>query len=310
MARFKTRRSSGGFKAFLLAVSVHVVLVGLLVIGFRWQSTPLAPPKPEQIVQAKAVNEPEVDLEIERLKKQEEHKRREETEKQRREDEAKKKSEADKKAEAEKKRKAEEQKLTDVKRKLEEEQKHKAEAEKKRKAEEQKALDAKRNLDDDQKRKIEAEKQPKADEQRKRADAKKAKEKKLEDETRRKENERALKELLAADENARQQQRRQEEQTQQAKIEIAKYEALIKQKVERSWARPASAEKGMECIVRVRLVQSGEVMQALVVRSSGNDVFDRSVENAVYKASPLPLPEDKSLFGEFREIEFLFKPED
>lgn len=282
MARFKTRRSSGGVKAFLLAVSVHVVLVGLLVIGFRWQSTPLAPPKPEQIVQAKVVNEPEVDLEIERLKKQEEHKRREETEKQRREDEAKKKAEAAKQAEAEKKRKAEEQK----------------------------ALDAKRKLEEEQKRKAEPEKKPKADDQQKLADAKKAKEKKLEDEARRKEAERSLKEQLAVEEETRQQQRRQEEQTQQAKIEIAKYKALIKHKVERSWARPPGADKNLECLVRVRLVQSGEVMQALVVRSSGNDVFDRSVENAVYKASPLPLPEDKSLFGEFRELDFECRPEE
>ena len=127
---------------------------------------------------------------------------------------------------------------------------------------------------------------------------------------RRKEAERNLKEQLAVVEKSRQQQRRQEEQTQQAKSEIAKYEALIKQKVERSWARPPSAQKGMECIVRVRLVLSGEVIQAQVLRSSGNAAFDRSVENAVYKASPLPLPEDKALFDHFRELEFKFKPGD
>jgi hypothetical protein len=33
------------------------------------------------------------------------------------------------------------------------------------------------------------------------------------------------------------------------------------------------------------------------------------VENAVYKASPLPLPEDKDLFEHFRELELRFRPE-
>ncbi len=290
MVRLTIRRPSGGYKAFILAVMVHAALVGLLVIGFRWQATPLAPPSTEKIVQAKTVNEPEVNQEIERLKKQEERQRRAEAERQRREDEAKKKAEAAKQAEAEKKRKAEEQKALDAKRKLEEDQKRKAEAEKKSKAE--------------------PEKKRKADEQQRLADAKKAKEKKLEDEARRKENERALKEQLAAEEKARQQQRRQAEQMQQAMGEIDKYRALIKQKVERNWARPPGAEKNLECPVRVRLIQSGEVIQAKVVRSSGNPAFDRSVENAVYKASPLPLPDDKSLFSEFRELEFIFKPEE
>lgn len=282
MVRLSIRRPSGGFKAFLLALIVHAVLVGLLVIGFRWQATPLAPPSSEKIVQAKALNEPEVNQQIERLKKQEERKRREEAERQRRQDQAKKKIEAAKQAEAEKKRKAEEKKALDAKRKPEEDQKRKAEAEKKRKAEEQQKL----------------------------ADAKKAKERKLEDEKRRKDDERALKEQLAADEKARQQQRRHAEQIEQAKSEIDRHKAMIRQKVERNWARPPGAEKDLECLVQVRLIQSGEVIQAKVVRSSGNPLFDRSVENAVYKASPLPIPDDKSLFSEFRELDFKCRPEE
>jgi len=282
MLRLSIRRPSGGFKAFLLALMVHAVLVALLVIGFRWQTAPLAPPSTEKIVQAKALNEPEVNQQIERLKKQEERQRRAQAEKQRREDAAKKKVEAAKQAEAEKKRKAEEKKALDAKRKPEEDQKRKAEAERKRKAEDQQKL----------------------------ADAKKAKQRKLEDEKRRADDERALKEQLAADEQARQQQRRHAEKIEQAKSEIDKYKALIRQKVERNWARPPGAEKSLECLVQVRLIQSGEVIQAKVVRSSGNPLFDRSVENAIYKASPLPLPDDKDLFSEFRELDFQCRPEE
>ena len=87
------------------------------------------------------------------------------------------------------------------------------------------------------------------------------------------------------------------------------YIALIRQKVSRNWARPPGSEKGLQCTVMVKLAPGGEVIQATVVRSSGDAVFDRSVENAVYKASPLPLPQEADLFEYFREIEFLFNPE-
>ncbi len=90
---------------------------------------------------------------------------------------------------------------------------------------------------------------------------------------------------------------------------MARIESLIRQKVERNWVRPAGWTKGMECVVRVRLAPTGEVMNATIARPSGSPAFDRSVENAVYKASPLPLPEDKGLFEHFRELELRFRPE-
>jgi colicin import membrane protein len=45
-----------------------------------------------------------------------------------------------------------------------------------------------------------------------------------------------------------------------------------------------------------------------IVQSSGDPVFDRSVESAVYKAAPLPIPPDAALFTYFRQINFVFKP--
>ena len=60
--------------------------------------------------------------------------------------------------------------------------------------------------------------------------------------------------------------------------------------------------------MKVRLIPGGDVVSVSVVRSSGDPVFDRSVETAVLKASPLPLPEDPALFKHFREINFNFDP--
>ena len=93
-----------------------------------------------------------------------------------------------------------------------------------------------------------------------------------------------------------------------ALTEIEKYKILIKQKVKRNWVDPGGS-KGLESTIKVRLAASGDVLEVQTTHSSGDDVFDRSGVNAVYKASPLPVPPDQDLFDEFREIEFKFKPE-
>ncbi len=95
--------------------------------------------------------------------------------------------------------------------------------------------------------------------------------------------------------------------TQEAEAEQAKL--AIKQKVNQSWMRPSSTLAGSRCTIRVRLMSDGTVMNAEVISSSGDEDFDRSAENAVNKASPLPVPKDKELFArEFRSFQFLFNP--
>jgi colicin import membrane protein len=56
----------------------------------------------------------------------------------------------------------------------------------------------------------------------------------------------------------------------------------------------------------VEQIPGGEVTGIEVVRSSGNHAFDRSVEAAIRKASPLPQPKDPSVFA--RVINFEFDP--
>jgi colicin import membrane protein len=128
---------------------------------------------------------------------------------------------------------------------------------------------------------------------------------KKEEARRQKLTEQSLQEQLAVEEKAR----LAAASAARAGTEIEKYRYLIEQRVSRSWNRPVGVAKGLKCEVHVRLTPSGEVLSANVVRSSGNAVFDRSVENAVYKAEPLPLPGDPTLFDNFREIRFVFDPD-
>ena len=72
--------------------------------------------------------------------------------------------------------------------------------------------------------------------------------------------------------------------------EMAAYQFALQQKVLRNWARPASARAGLDCLVQVRQSATGEVISARVVSCNGDAATERSIEAAVYKASPLPLP--------------------
>lgn len=265
----KLRHNPGRIRAIVYAVLVNAVAIGLAVVGFRWTMTPGGD---EQVVQAVAIpSEP--------LRKPEEVDKRVQQE-----------AEARKKAEAEKRHQDElKKKQAEELRKKQEEEKVKERELAERNKKEAEELARKKKEAEEQEIKIRA------------AEL----ERKNEEKRQQKLTEQALQEQLAAEEKAR----HQATFAARSASEVDKYKVLIRQRVSRSWNRPGGIAKGLKCVVRVRLTPSGEVLSAAVVRSSGNPIFDRSVEYAVYKAAPLPLPEDPALFDNFRDIEFLFSPE-
>ena len=89
--------------------------------------------------------------------------------------------------------------------------------------------------------------------------------------------------------------------------------ALIQQALQQVWNRPPSARNGMRAILRIRMLPTGELLEASITQSSGDSAFDRSAENAVYSASPfaelqnLPI----NVFNtNFRTLTLIFEPED
>lgn len=87
---------------------------------------------------------------------------------------------------------------------------------------------------------------------------------------------------------------------------LAQYIALIGQKIERNWIRPPSARDNLECVVSVTQMPGGQVVGVKVDRCNGDDSVIRSVEGAIYSASPLPMPSDPSLFS--RKMQLVFRP--
>ena len=86
--------------------------------------------------------------------------------------------------------------------------------------------------------------------------------------------------------------------------EMAAYVAAIQSKIQRNWIRPATAPDNLVCSVSVRQLPSGEVLSAQVISCNGNDAVVRSVEAAVRKASPLPLPANPLLFSRDMRLNF------
>jgi len=93
----------------------------------------------------------------------------------------------------------------------------------------------------------------------------------------------------------------------------ASYASLIQQTVINYWSRPPSARNGMEVLLSIQLIPTGEVVSATVLQSSGNSAFDQSAINAVKKAGSFPelqnLPPGE-FEQSFRRFRLLFRPED
>jgi colicin import membrane protein len=285
-------------RAVVYAVLMHLMLLALLVFSLDWTPKISRPPGVKVPIEAELVDQRQ--LQAIEEKKQAEQRRLEEAEQQRKAEAA-----AKAKAEAEQKRKAE----AAAKAKAEAEQQRKAEAAAKAKAEaEQKRkseAEAKAKAVAEQKRKSEAEAKAKAEAEKKRKAEAEAKAK-AEAEKKRKAEAEAKAKAEAEAEMRRQIAAEQEEA--RARSALSEYIPYIQDKVQRNWLRPAGSAAGLSCLIKVRLIPGGDVVSATVVRSSGDPLFDRSVETAVLKASPLPLPTDATLFNHFREINFNFDP--
>ena len=86
-----------------------------------------------------------------------------------------------------------------------------------------------------------------------------------------------------------------------------KYISQIRSKITRNWRKPPGTDNGLTTSLRVKLFPGGAVADVTVTRSSGNPVYDRSAQDAVKKASPLPVPKG-SAFDKFRSLTLKFSP--
>ncbi len=179
----------------------------------------------------------------------------------------------------------------------------KKEKEKKQKlAKEKKVKEKKAKLAKEKKAKLAKEK--KAKEKRARlAKEKKEKERKIKEQNARvaAETERFQKELRAEEERRRLQRLAYAQAAAKRNL-IDEYKAKILAKIKSKLVLPPDLPNDPIAEYGITLLPGGEILSVKLRKSSGFRSFDEAVERAIILARPLPLPKDKSLFPNFRDL--------
>jgi len=280
--------------AFAVAVVLHLLFLTALLVNWHMDKPEHVVLEQGEIIQVSAVDASSYDAE---LKKIEQKKRAE----QRKKADAIRKAKAREKAKKKKKqqeirtKKEQQRRLEELKRKQALEKKKKAE---KKKAEKKKAEKKKERKKAEQKKKI-------AEQKRQQEKKKKAAQEKQRLEQKKKQQ---IAEQKRQAEVKLKEQRQRAEKLRRSKGIINRHVALISKKIEHHWRQPLNFSSGLQCKVEISLLHSGKVTSVKVVESSGDREFDRSVENAVRRASPLPVPTDSVIFKEFEIMILRFEP--
>lgn len=303
--RPRARRIGLTSKSLFYAIAIHVIVAVLLVLNIEWPShvASSSPPEPAP-VQANVVSEAEIQKQMEAIQEKEEAEKQEQLEAQ------------EELEEILNQKQQEEERLAKIKERQEQERRE-AEELAKQKEQERERLAKLKQQEEEERRQAEAEAERKRQEEAERKRQEEAERKRQEEAERQAEEERQRREaeereLAEKRERERQLQEQLERERLEARVDsaLSQYIPIIKQKVSRNWNRPTSLRNNIEAHVTVRLSEAGEVISARIVKSSGNPVFDRSVENAVLKASPLPIPQERGVNEEFRSLKLIFKPEE
>jgi colicin import membrane protein len=89
---------------------------------------------------------------------------------------------------------------------------------------------------------------------------------------------------------------------------LAAWQEKIRAKIRGNIILPRDLAGNPEAVFDVALLPTGEVLSVKPRKSSGHPGYDEAVYRAILKSSPLPKPEDPSLFD--RQLELHFRPQD
>jgi colicin import membrane protein len=181
--------------------------------------------------------------------------------------------------------------------------------EKERKVKEKQELEKKKQQEIERRKEDEA-KKLKARQQEQQVEAKKK-----DDEKKKLDKERAAQDAeakkLAAEKQALADKLAKEASAAQSRL-YDEYVRQISNKIKRYIVEPPNLQGNPQVEFEVRLLPGGEVLDTSLrlKRSSGNPAYDQAVERAILRASPLPLPNDPSMFNMFRELNLKIRPKE
>ncbi len=289
---FSWQEFNAMFRAVTAALAVHVLMIGLIVVGtMDWQ--PFRKEQPvaiaiEAVIVDTSLIKKQRDAARQAQEMEERRQTREELLRQQRQREAEKKRQDDADAarrqrelEAQREREAEDRLM-----KLRQDRERKLEDERRKQQQE---------LDEIRKQREEAERQRKLEQERLKQ-MENQRQRQIEDQQR---LQREALEARQAEEQAR------EFRAGQTADLRTQYVATIAAVVTDNWLRPPTAQAGLRCTVRVVQIPGGEVISSsLVGRCNADEVTRRSILAAVDRTGVLPYRGFEDVFA--REIEFIF----
>lgn len=92
--------------------------------------------------------------------------------------------------------------------------------------------------------------------------------------------------------------------------EMGRYQDMIRSKIRHNIVMPPDVLPSAAAEFKVTLLPDGSVLDAVLLKRSGNAAYDEATERAIYKAQPLPIPTDPVLKKRFRELRLTIRPED
>ncbi len=97
-----------------------------------------------------------------------------------------------------------------------------------------------------------------------------------------------------------------EQRASASKRGLADYTNKIRIRIKSNLTLPPGIQGNPEAVFEVTQLPTAEVLSVKLKRSSGNQALDDAIERAIRKSSPLPKPDDPSLFQ--RTLEIKYKP--
>lgn len=277
----------------VLATLAHVLLFALLLVGIGIPRPALVPVVGDvEVMEAVVVEQAVLDARTRRVQEAEEARQ---AELRRQAQEAERRRAEVAQQEAARRERAERERLEQLAREEARAEESRRQAEDERRAREQ----AERRAREEAERRTREEAERQAREEAERRAREEAERRAREEEARRQaERESELRRMMEGEERRR--------RAEQAGL-LDQYRRMIEQRIVRNWARPPSAQAGLNCTVNVRQAPGGTVLDVSIGACNGDEAVRRSIEAAVYRASPLPEPPDPALFE--RNLTIIFRPE-
>lgn len=92
---------------------------------------------------------------------------------------------------------------------------------------------------------------------------------------------------------------------------IGEFQNKIRTKIRGNVNKSLCGDGNPELKFDIGLLPTGQLSGSpKLIKSSGNSACDEAVERAIMASEPLPLPSDSSLFSQFRNLKLTFRPND